>query len=77
MVYFKALIGTSFLMLMASIFAEGVVWQTMEAFHASKSIILSGEIITLLPLAVMFIFVYKVVLDVERDMNTDNYHDNA
>ena len=68
MVYFDAFIGTSLLMLIGGIFIEGFVWAGLEALHASKTVLMSGEILALLALGVMFVVVYKRVLQVEKDI---------
>ena len=73
MVYLGAFVNALFLMLMAGVFAEGLVWSLLNAFHASKSVIFSGEVIVLLPLAVAFYFVYKMQLTVERDLAAEGY----
>lgn len=73
MVYFNAFVGALFLMLVAGTFAEGLVWVLLGLLHASKAVMLSGELITLIPLAVMAVFVYKMVLSVEKDILANTY----
>lgn len=68
MIYFKALVGTMFLMVIVSVFVEGVAWLILDVLNASKTVIISSEAILLVPLAIGFAMLYKTALRVERDM---------
>lgn len=70
MVYLKALVGTMFLMVIISVFVEGLAWLILDIFHASKTVIISSEAILLVPLAIGFAVLYKMALRVERDIIT-------
>lgn len=71
--YFGAFVGALFLMLLVSVFAEGIVWITLTAFHASKTVLMAGEIIMLPPLFIAFIFVFRSTLETERELSEQGY----
>ncbi|WP_371396702.1 hypothetical protein [Fretibacter rubidus] len=68
MIYLKALAGTMFLMVILSVFTEGMIWVMLDLFHASKAVIISGEVLGLIPLAIAFVFIYKTALSAEREI---------
>lgn len=68
MIYLKALVGTMFLMVIISVFVEGVAWLILDIFNASKTVIISSEAILLVPLAIGFAMLYKMAIKVERDI---------
>jgi len=72
-IYFGAFVGALFLTLMAGVFAEGLVWIILTAFHASKTVLLAGETLMLLPLVVMFGFVFRSTLETERELAAQGY----
>jgi len=72
MIYLNALVGTLFLTLEAGVLLEGVTWMIMDAFHASRNILMSGEMLMLLPLAVLAFFVFKNALSAEKDILEGN-----
>ena len=72
-IYCGAFFSALFLMLFAGIFAEGLVWMVFDVFHASKTVLLTAESIMLLPLLIMFGFVFRHTLDVERDLAAQGY----
>lgn len=67
-IYISAFIGALFLMLIMSIFVEGLVWIILQFFHASKSVILTTEGVILMPLLAVFIFVFRSALATEREL---------
>jgi len=72
-IYFGAFVGALFLMLIAGVFAEGLVWMVLTAFHASKNILTVGEVLMLLPLFVAFVFVFRSTLETERELAEQGY----
>ena len=72
-IYIGAFVSALFLMLLAGVFTEGLVWMILSAFQASKTILLTAEIIMLVPLLVMFGFVFKSTLSTERELAADGY----
>lgn len=67
-VYLGALTSTALLMSIAGIFFEGLVWVTLTAFHASKTVIMSGEVIALIGLLIGTAFVFKMTFNTEREL---------
>jgi hypothetical protein len=72
MIYLNALVGTLFLTLEAGVVLEGVTWMVMDALHAPRTVLMSGEVIMLLPLAVLSFFVFKNALAAEKDILQGN-----
>lgn len=68
MIYLNALVGALFLTLEAGVLLEGLTWVGMNALHASRTVLTSGEVVMLIPLAVLFFFVFKNALSAEKDM---------
>lgn len=68
MIYLNALVGTLFLTLEAGVLLEGITWMGMNALHASRAILTSGELIMLLPVIVLFVFIFRKALLAEKDM---------
>lgn len=72
-IYFAAFVGTLFLMLMAGVVVEGLVWAAFDFLHASQTVITGAEIVMLLPLIVMFGFVFRSCLKTERELDEQGY----
>ncbi|WP_427450965.1 hypothetical protein [Litorimonas sp. WD9-15] len=72
-IYISAFVGALFLMLMAGLLVEGVVWAILSAFHASKTVLLTAEAFMLAPLLVMFGFTFKSTLSTERELAEQGY----
>lgn len=68
MIYLNALVGTLFLTLEVGVILEGLTWMIMDALHASRTVLLSGELVMLLPLVVLFYFVFKNALAAEKNI---------
>ncbi len=68
MIYLNALVGALFLTLEAGVLVEGLTWMGLNGLHASQSVIAGGEGFMLLPLAVLFYFVFRNALSAEKDM---------
>jgi len=72
-IYIGAFVSALLLMLLAGVFVEGAVWMLFTAFHASTTILLTAETIMLLPLLVMFGFVFRATLVTERELAEAGY----
>jgi len=72
MIYLNALVGTLFLTLEAGVLLEGITWMGLNAFHASRAILTSGEAIMLLPVIILFFFIFKNALSAEKDIVKGN-----
>ena len=68
MIYLNALVGTLFLTLEAGVFLEGLTWMGLNALHASQSVIMGGEAFMMIPLAILFFFVFNNALSAEKDI---------
>jgi len=72
-IYFNAFVGTCLLMLMAGIVAEAFAYGFLTAVHASKTVILTGEGITLIGILIASVFVFRMTLDTERELASNSY----
>ncbi len=72
-IYFGAFVGALFLMLFVGIIAESFVWMAFDFFHASKTVLITAEGVMVLPLLVMFAFVFRHTLKIERDLAEQGY----
>lgn len=72
-IYFGAFVAALFLMLLGGLFVEGLVWIILTAFHASKTVLMAGEVIMLLPLFVAFVFIFRSTLETERELAEQGY----
>lgn len=72
-IYLGAFVGALFLMLIAGLLTEGLVWLVFDFFHASKKVIMGAELVMLLPLIVAFGFMFRHTLGVERELAEQGY----
>ncbi len=72
-IYLGAFVGALFLMSFVAILTESLVWIVFDFFHASKTVLLTAESVVLLPLLVMFVFVFRHTLGVEKDLAQQGY----
>lgn len=64
--YFNAFVGTALIMFMVGVLAEVVTIGTLSLFHASRSVLLTGEAITAIGVLIAAVFFYRMTLATER-----------
>lgn len=72
-IYFGAFVSALFLILFVGVFAEGLVWIIFDFFKASKTILVTAESLMLLPLLILFGFLFRYTLGVERELAEQGY----
>ena len=66
--YFGALIDTTLLISIAGSFSIAAIWLVLSYIHAPHAVLVGGEIIGLMGVAILAGFVFRMTLGVEREL---------